>query len=159
MYLNVPIKLIITEFIKTGNYLITIFLPDFLIMKYSNYIGVIAAVALIIFCFVPWVYIGYIKTNITGIGASHTNFGRPGALHIVLAFFSIILFSFNKIWAARINLFVIALNFAWSIRNYVLLTQCEFGECPEKLVGIYAVVLLSFLILLMGFLPKINVKS
>lgn len=128
-------------------------------MKYSNYIGVAAALALIAFCFAPWVYIGYIKTIITGFNTGNTNFGRPGAMHIMLAVFSIILFLVPKVWAARANLFVVAFNFAWSLRNFLLITQCEYGECPEKRFGIYAVVLLSFIILLMGFLPKVTLKD
>jgi len=128
-------------------------------MKYSNYIGAAAAVALIVVCFVPWVYIGYIKTSITGMSTGHTNFGRPGALHIILAVLSILLFSILKVWAARVNLFVVTLNFAWSLRNFLLITQCEYGECPEKRAGIYAIILLSSIILLMGLLPKVNLKN
>jgi len=128
-------------------------------MKYSNYIGVAAAVALIAFCFVPWVYIGYIKTSITGMSTGHTNFGWPGALHILLAVLSIFLFSISKVWPARVNLIVVTLNFAWAIRNFLLLTQCEYGECPEKRLGIYAVIFLSFVIILMGLLPKVDLKN
>lgn len=131
----------------------------FIIMKYSNYTGVAAALALVVFCFVPWVYIGYIKTTITGVSTGHTNFGRPGAIHIILAVFAMILFLVNRVWAMRINVFIVALNFTWAIRNYLLITQCEFGECPEKKFGIYAVVALSSVILLMGLLPKVNSKD
>ncbi len=93
------------------------------------------------------------------MSTGHTNFGRPGALHIVLAVLSILLFSIQKVWAARGNLFVVTLNFAWAIRNFLLLTQCEYGECPEKKSGIYAVILLSSIIILMGLLPKIDLKD
>lgn len=128
-------------------------------MKYSNYIGVAASVALIIFCFVPWVYIGYIKTTITGLSSGNTNFGRPGAMHIVFAILSLIFFLTPKVWAKRANLFVVTLNFAWAVRNFFLITQCEAGECPEKRLGIYAIILLSVIILIMGLLPKMNLKD
>lgn len=128
-------------------------------MKYSNYIGVIAAITLVCFCFAPWVYIEAIKTTITGLETTHTNFGKPGLVHITLAFFSIILFLIARVWAKRTNLFVVALNFAWSIRNFFLITQCELGECPEKKLGIYAIVLVSAVILLMGLLPKITLRD
>jgi len=107
----------------------------------------------------PWVYIGYIKTTITGLSAPHTNFGRPGMMHILLAAFSIILFFIKEVWAVRTNLFIVTFNFAWSIRNFLLITQCELGECPEKKLGIYAILLLSFIILIMGLLPKITLKN
>lgn len=128
-------------------------------MKYSNYIGVLAAIALIIFCFVPWVYIAYINTTITGLSAEHTNFGRPGVMHILLAVFAIPLFFTNKVWSVRANLFIVTFNFAWSIRNFFLITQCQSGECPEKKLGIYAILVSSFLILLMGLLPKTPVQK
>lgn len=128
-------------------------------MKYSNYIGAVAAVALIAFCFVPWVYIESVKTTITGLSSGHTNYGSPGAIHIMFAVFSIILFLLNNVWAIRANLLVVALNFGWAIRNFLLITHCEYGECPEKKFGIYAILLLSFIVLLMGLLPKITLKD
>ena len=128
-------------------------------MKYSDYIGAAAAIALIIFCFMPWVYIESIQSTISGLNGGATNFGRPGALHIFLCIFSIILFLLPKIWAKRTNLFAVALNFAWSIRNFLLLTQCQMGECPDKRLGIYAVILFSFLMLLMSLLPKLSVED
>ena len=117
------------------------------------------AVALIAVCFMPWVYIASIKTTITGLTNNSINFGRPGAIHVILCVFSIIPFLLNKVWAKRTNLFVVTFNFAWSIRNFIVLTQCEMGECPEKKPGIYAIVILSFIMLLMGFLPKMDVED
>jgi hypothetical protein len=128
-------------------------------MKYSNYAGVIAAIALIACCFVPWVYIDSIKTTITGIRAEHTGFGRPGLLHIIFSAFSIILFLVPAVWAKRTNLFVGAFNLAWSIRNFLLISHCELGECPQRLFGIYAIIPLSGLLLLMTMLPDIKLKD
>lgn len=128
-------------------------------MKYSNYIGCALAALLIVFCFVPWVYIESVKTTVTGLHSGNTNFGSPGAVHIFLAILSIILFLVNKVWAKRANLFVTTLNFAWAIRNFLVLTLCQMGECPERRLGIYAIIIFSFLILLMALLPKMNVED
>jgi len=128
-------------------------------MKYSNYIGALSAAALIAFCFVPWVYIESIQTTVTGLNAGRTNFGSPGAIHIFLCVFSIILFLLQKVWAKRTNLFVVTFNFAWAIRNFLLLSQCQMGECPEKRLGLYAVIIFSFLMLLMALLPKMEVTD
>ncbi len=128
-------------------------------MKYSNYIGIAAAAALIAFCFFPWVYIQSVNTIVTGLRAEHTNFGKPGLLHIILAVISIVFFVVQKIWAKRINLFVCTFNLAWSIRNFLIVTQCEQGDCPEKRAGIYAVVLLSILMLVMSTLPEMKLKE
>lgn len=122
-------------------------------MKYSNYIGVIAAAAIVTVCFMPWVYIPSIKTTITGMSADKTNFGRPGLMNIILGITAVVLFIIPRIWAKRINLFIGIFNLAWSVRNFLLITQCELGECPEKKSGIYLLLLLSAVLLLMTFLP------
>ncbi len=127
-------------------------------MRYSNFIGGGASLLLIISCFLPWVYIPLIQTTITGFSAEHTNFGKPGLMHIILTGFATVLFLISSIGAKRVNVFVCALNFSWSLRNYLLVTNCELGECPEKRFGIYAVVILSFIILIMSLLPKGNVE-
>lgn len=128
-------------------------------MKYSNYIGVIASIVLIGCCFVPWVYIDSIKTTITGLRAEHTGFGKPGLLHIIFSIISIILFLIPAIWTKRTNLFIGAFNFAWSIRNFLLMTHCELGECPHKLLGIYAIIPAAALLLVMTLLPDIKLKD
>lgn len=128
-------------------------------MKYTNYLGAMAAVALIVCCFVPWVYIESINTTITGLQAQKTNFGRPGALHIVFAVLAIIFYLVPKVWAKRANLFATTFNFAWAIRNFLLITQCELGECPQKKSGIYAIVFFAFIMLMMAMLPKVKLKE
>jgi hypothetical protein len=128
-------------------------------MKYSNYIGVAAAILLIAFCFVPWVYIEPIKTTITGFSTEPTNYGKPGILHVFFSIVLILFFLLPKIWAKRTNLFVGAFNFAWSIRNFLLLTRCEAGECPDKEAGIYAILILSTVMLVMTTIPKVQLKD
>ncbi|HEX8277094.1 MAG TPA: hypothetical protein VF540_00300 [Segetibacter sp.] len=128
-------------------------------MRYSNYIGIIAAIVLIGCCFLPWVHIDSIKTTITGIRTEPTNFGKPGLLHIFFSFVSIILFLLPAIWAKRTNLFMGAFNFAWSIRNFLLMSHCELGECPHKLLGIYTIIPLAALLLIMTLLPDIKLKD
>lgn len=122
-------------------------------MKYSNYIGIIAALAIVAVCFMPWVYIPFIQTTVTGMSADKTNLGRPGLMNIILCIVAVALFIIPQIWAKRINIFMSIFNLAWSIRNFLLITQCELGECPEKKSGIYLLLFLSAVLLLMTFLP------
>ena len=126
-------------------------------MKYSNHIGILAALGLIISCFLPWVYIETIHANITGLNAENTNFGRPGLINIILASVSVFLFLIQKIWSKRLNLLICAFIVAWSVRNFLLVTQCNMGECPIKKPAIYASILFSFLLLLMSMLPKLEI--
>lgn len=128
-------------------------------MKYSNYIGVAAAVLVIAFCFAPWVYIESIKTTITGFDTKPTNYGVPGVLHLIMSVLSAILFWVPAVWAKRFNLFSTTINFTWSIRNFLLITHCELGECPDKKAGIYAIIFLSMVMLAMALLPKVDLEK
>ncbi|MDB5249956.1 MAG: hypothetical protein JWQ40_4350 [Segetibacter sp.] len=128
-------------------------------MKYSNYLGAIAAVALIYSCFIPWVYIEPIQSTITGFNTASTNFGLPGALHVFFSAVAFVLFLVPQIWAKRTNVLIVTLNFAWAIRNYIIISRCELGECPEKKLGIYAMILFSLFMLVMALLPKVKLSE
>src|SRR3712207_3019387 len=101
------------------------------VMKYSTHIGIFAAVALIAFCFAPWVYISSIQTTVTGLETGNTNYGKPGVVHIFFSIVSIILFLTPRVWAKRTNLLVGSFNFVWAIRNFLVITLCQMGECPQ----------------------------
>ncbi len=128
-------------------------------MKYSQTIGIVTALALIGICFLPWSYIAVRNITLTGMKTTGTDFGKPGLLNIILAVISIIFFSVPRIWAKRTNIFICMLGFAWSIRNYILLTTCFLGDCPEKKAGIFLMVAACFIMMLMSFLPKLAVKT
>lgn len=128
-------------------------------MKYSQQIGIIAVLALAIVCFIPWVYIASVNITVTGFNADGTNFGKPGLVAVVLSAISAIFFLVPKIWAKRTNVFLSAVVFAWSIKNFMLITACLAGDCPEKKAGIYLQVLFSSIILLMALLPKITLPE
>lgn len=128
-------------------------------MKYSQIIGIITAVIVIVVCHLPWSIVVERNIVINGMYTQGTDFGRPGLLNIILSVIMIVFFCLNKVWAKRTNLFVGAIGFAWSIRNYILVTTCYFGECPQKQPALFALVLFSFLTMLMTFFPKIEIKE
>ena len=128
-------------------------------MKYSQFAGIVAAIALIAVCFIPWSFIASKNILITGMQATGTSFGRPGYMHIVLTVAMLIFFSISRVWAKRTNVFIAALNLAWSVRNYLLVTGCLMGDCPEKRPGIFLLIVLSAFILLMTFFPKIKMPA
>ncbi len=125
-------------------------------MKYSQLLGIIATIILVGICYLPWSFISEKNIIVTGMSAPGTMFGKPGLMHIVLAAPLIILFIIPKIWAKRINVFISAINLAWSIRNYILLTTCFMGECPEKRYALFLELLLCSFILVMTFFPKVE---
>ena len=128
-------------------------------MKYSQPIGVIAALGIIGICFLPWIYIASIHTTVTGLYAEGTSFGKPGLLNIFFSALSLIFFLIPKVWSKRANVFIATINFAWALRNYILLAGCLAGECPEKKVGLYLLLLASLIVLLMSFFPRITIES
>jgi hypothetical protein len=128
-------------------------------MKYSNHLGVVAAITIIAACFLPWAYIASIQTTLTGLQTPNTTLGKPGLLNVIFASISIILFIVPAVWAKRVNVFLGAFNLAWSLRNFILLGQCESGECPDKKIGIFVVLFFSVVLFIMTLLPKGQVKE
>ena len=128
-------------------------------MKHSQLIGIIAAVSILCICFLPWSYIPSVQVTVSGFHAEGTSFGKPGVLNCLLCLAAIVLFSIPAIWAKRTNVFIGALNLAWSLRNYLLLSSCMMGECPEKEIALYGLMSVSVIMLVMTFLPKIEIKK
>lgn len=128
-------------------------------MRYRKWIGFAAGVLLILACFSPWVFIVSRNITVTGIQATGTNFGKPGYFHILCAFFFLLFHLITRIWAKRTNLLVAALNAAWAIRNFFLIAACQGGECPEKKVGLYLVLLASLVMMITTFFPDMKMNS
>lgn len=128
-------------------------------MKYSQPIGIIAALSVMTICFFPWTFIASQQITVSGFHAIGTNFGKPGLLNFAMCAIMIIMFAVPAIWSKRINVFVGALNLAWSFRNYLLISACMMGECPEKKPALFALVGLSILLQIMAFLPKLDVQK
>lgn len=77
-----------------------------------------------------------------------TNYGKPGYLHLIFSTAYLILLLTPKLWSRRVNLAVGAFNAAWAFRNLILITACEGGECPVKLIGLYLAPIASVIMLL-----------
>ncbi len=124
-------------------------------MKHSQTIGFIAVVLTLLVCFMPWVVIESKDITISGFKATGTKFGRPGMFLVYMGSIAAVLFLTPKIWAKRINVFLTAMFFAWAVRNYIILTTCDGGECPKKQVGLFLLLAFSAITMIMSFLPKI----
>jgi uncharacterized membrane protein YuzA (DUF378 family) len=68
-------------------------------------------------------------------------------------------FLVNQVWAKRTNVFVGAVNFALAIKNFIIFSMCRGGECPEKQPALYGLVVLAGIMMIMGFFPKLDLKS
>jgi hypothetical protein len=124
-----------------------------------KWIGSLAALALIIACFFPWVFIESKNITVTGIGSMGTNFGKPGYFHFFLAAMYLLFTFIPRVWAKRWNLLIIALNISWAARNYFLISACAGGECPEKKTALYVVLVSSLVMLVAALFPKMEVSS
>lgn len=129
-------------------------------MKYSKWIGLLAAVVIVAVCYMQWVYVPSVQLEIGGMHASgKQSFGRPGLMNIIMTVAASLMFILPFIWAKRVNLFFCAFNIAWSIRNYILLTRCYSGECPVKKPALFILLLASLVMLVMAMMPDIEIKE
>jgi len=128
-------------------------------MRWMKWAGIAAAVLLIISCFIPWVVIQSKNIIVRGIDAAGTTYGKPGYFHLFMSLF-FLLFSFiPRVWAKRSNLLIVAMNFAWALRNYFAITACEGGDCPVKKSGIYLMVLASVIMLGAALFPDMKMPG
>jgi hypothetical protein len=125
-------------------------------MKYSQTIGIFAALVVILCSFLPWSIVVSQQLTITGFETKGTRFGKPGLFLNFFTIISILLFLIPAIWAKRTNIFIGAIVFTWSLRNYILVSTCLMGECPVKQPALYTLVIASGVVMLMTLLPKLN---
>ena len=121
--------------------------------------GFIAAALLVAACFMVWVVVPSRQIVVTGVDATGTNFGKPGYFHFICAFFFVAFSILPKVWAKRSNLLVTALNIAWAIRNYFIISACYAGDCPEKKAGIFLMLLASLLMLISALFPDMKLPE
>jgi hypothetical protein len=124
-----------------------------------KWVGLAAAILMIASCYIKWAFIASKNILITGVDSTGTTLGKPGYLHLILTSFFIVFNLVPRVWAKRANLLVAALNMAWAVRNYFIVTTCSGGECPEKLSGIYLILAAAFLMLLASLFPDIKLKE
>ena len=124
-----------------------------------KWIGLLAVALLIVACLLPWVIISSQNIVVTGVDSTGTNFGKPGYGHFVLSFFFIVFHLIPKIWAKRWNILIVALNIAWAVRNYFIISMCREGECPEKQTGLWLVMIASVLMMVAALFPDIELKA
>lgn len=128
-------------------------------MRYLKWIGLAAALLLIVSCFTPWVIIASKQITVSGVESAGTNFGKPGYINLVMAALFIPLTLIPRVWAKRLNLAVVAVNLAWTARNYFVLGTCSGGECPDRQTGLYLLVLATLLMLVSALFPDMEVKQ
>ena len=128
-------------------------------MKWMKWVGLAAAILLVVACFATWVVIPSKNIVVNGVNATGTNYGRPGYFNLLMTFFFVVFTLIPRIWAKRINLLVTALNVAWTLRNYFVITACMAGECPKKHSGIFLLMFASLLMLVSSLFPDLKLPE
>ena len=128
-------------------------------MKYGKWIGTFASLLLIISCFLSWTYHADLHKNFTGFYSEQNIYGKPGKFLIFFAIASIALFLTNKLWAKRVQLFLSALFIGYAIKTFTLYASCYNAYCPEKLFGIYLMMISSLIILIASVLPGVKLEK
>ena len=128
-------------------------------MRYMKWIGLTAALVLVVSCFTPWVFIESANITVSGVNTAGTNFGKPGYFHFVLAAVFLFCTFVPRIWAKRLNLLITALNVGWAVRNIFILAACSGGECPVRKTGIWLMLLASLLMLVSALFPDMKVQQ
>jgi len=128
-------------------------------MRWMKWTGIVAVVLLVISCFLTWVVIVSRNIIVTGVNAEGTNYGKPGYFNLLMTLFFLVFTLTPKIWAKRVNLLVTAMNLAWAVRNYFIISACSAGDCPEKHAGIFLLLLASVLMLVSSLLPDLKLPE
>jgi len=130
-------------------------------MKKNNVftnISLMACIAIVITCFIPWVHFNSINETFTGYHvtkfANGTSYGKPWKVICLMAAIIFILNFVNSVVVKKANLFVAALLLAYCIRTYFLFTGSLFEGEVSKLAGIYLILLLSLVLLVCAAFPN-----
>ena len=90
--------------------------------------------------------------EIGGFSSTGTSsYGKPGIFQLVLTILFVVFISINRIWTKRAAFFLGAMNIAWAVRNYILISACSGGICPEKYTAIYVLLFSSIALLILSF--------
>jgi hypothetical protein len=108
-----------------------------------KWIAMVIAIAIIGSCFFPWVTLPSKNVSIGGFYSNTNVFGKPGIFHAFLISIALVFVLINKNWSIRAAFFVAAFHIAWALRNFVRLSACEGGLCPEKQTALYVLLICS----------------
>ena len=119
----------------------------------------IIAILLLLSVFFPWVVIQSKNLVVSGMQTTGTAFGKPGLLSLFFAILVIFFSLVPRIWAHRITIFASALNAGWALRNFLLLSVCQGGECPQRQLFFYVYLISSFFLLVAVLMQDIKLPA
>jgi hypothetical protein len=123
------------------------------------WLGVVACIALIVSCFLPWAVYNdnKIHETFTGFYSYDNYYGKPGKF---LCLASAVAFAFmltNRLWAKRANLFICAFTLGYAIYIYILYTSCYNAYCPQRQSGIFLMIGSAVIMLMATIFPEFRI--
>ena len=128
-------------------------------VKILNRAGIAACIVLIVSCFVPWVHYADIDQTFTGFYSFKNQYGKPGKFLVGAGVIVLTCMLVPKVMAKRINLFLSALTLAYAVKTYILITSCYNNYCPEKLPGIYIMLIAAALMMVAAVFPNMKLET
>lgn len=128
-------------------------------LKFLHWLGIAACITLIVSCFLPWGYYGDINQTFTGFYSYQNQYGRPGKFLLPMGTLILVFMLLPKVWAKRANLFIAALTLAYAVKNYILFGSCYNNYCPQRMYGMYLVLIAASVILLAAVFPSMKFKQ
>ena len=115
-------------------------------MRLFNWLSIVFLILLLFACYNTWITIPQKNITASGFDASAIGFGKPGLMHVFLSVLIFVFIVIGKIWSKRTAFFISAFNIAWAIRNFISISACQGGICPEKHLWFYIMLFSAFAI-------------
>ena len=115
-----------------------------------------SCVLIIVTCFLPWVYYEDIQKTFTGFYSYKNEYGKPGKLILSFGLIILLFMLLPRLWAKRVNLFLSALLLAYAFKTFILFGSCYNNYCPQKLAGLYLLMVTAVIILVAAVFPDIK---
>ncbi|AEW00421.1 hypothetical protein A4D02_24145 [Niastella koreensis] len=131
----------------------------FAAMKYSQWIGIAASILLVIAGFLPWTYHPDLNKNFTGFFTENNVYGKPGYVFVWMSIITIVFFAIQRVWAKRWNMFICALVLAYAIKSFIMYSGCYRGICPDKLAGLWIMLVSAALMMAMALFPDMKLNE
>lgn len=128
-------------------------------MKYSQIIGAVLCLVMVGLCFTNWTYHPDIDKYFTGYFSEENVYGKPAILINFFSAIAFICFLVPRIWTKRLNMVITAILVAYSIKTFILFGGCYRGICPTRELGIWALLVVSIVMLIASFLPDMKLET
>lgn len=129
------------------------------ISKYSKWLTLIAAILLILSCFMDWAYYPDLQKSFTGWFSEKNVYGKPGKWLTVMAVIAVIAQFVPSLFLKRMNLFLMALNTAYAFFSFVKYARSYGITSPSAQAGIYLMLISAVILLVTAVLPSGELKE